>query len=373
MAKSRFLAAASHDLRQPVQAVSLFVELMRPEMSLSEKGEEYFGKVKYALRTVSEMLGTLLDLSRLDASTIEPEIEVVSVNELFRELIREFAPLAERKGLALHVMPTRCHVASDPVLLGRILRNLMSNALRYTPSGKVLLGCRKRGNRVLIQVWDTGIGIAKQNQEAVFGEFFQVGNQHRDREQGLGLGLSIVDRAARLLNAPLTLNSRIGKGSCFSLSLPVAPELSAAERARNAARAQSQPYDLSGRCIVLVENEALIRNGLHELIENWGGLAISGGSFAEVSAALFAREGKVDAIVSDFGIAENESGLQVVAHLREQLGAQVPALIISGDTSPEARELIRASGLGLLVKPVRPWKLRQSICALFPRSANHGT
>lgn len=372
MAKSRFLAAASHDLRQPVQAVSLFVELMRPEMRLTEKGEAYFGKVKYALRTVSEMLGTLLDLSRLDASTVEPEIEVISVNELFRELIREFAPLTERKGLALRVMPTRCHVASDPVLLGRILRNLMSNALRYTPSGKVLLGCRRRGSRVLIQVWDTGIGISKQNQEAIFGEFFQVGNQHRDREKGLGLGLSIVDRAARLLNAPLTLNSRIGKGSCFSLSLPLAPVLSDAERAMNAARAQSQPYDLSGRCIVLVENEALIRNGLHELIENWGALVISGATFAEVAAALAAHDGKVDAIVSDFGIAENESGLQVVARLREQLGSQVPALIISGDTSPETRNLISDNGLSLLLKPVRPWKLRQGICALFPRSANPG-
>lgn len=365
LAKSRFLAAASHDLRQPVQAVNLFFELLRPEMRLTEKGDAYFGKVKQALRTVSEMLATLLDVSRLDASTIKPDIQVLAVNDLLFPLMREFAPLAERKGLRWRMVPCALHVATDPVLLERILRNLISNALRYTPSGKVLLGCRRRGSRVLIQVWDTGIGIDEAFQRKVFDEFFQIGNLHRDHEQGLGLGLSIVERAARLLESPLSLTSELGKGSGFSLSLPLASPLSIADGGR--ASAPAQPYDMTGRRIVLVDGEEMVRSGMHTLLEKWGATVISGASVETVLASEACQAAPVDVLVVDVNIAADGDGLAGVARLRAQLGAGVPALIISGDTSDATRALVKASGCPMLLKPVRPWKLRQGICAQFPK------
>lgn len=363
-AKAKFLASASHDLRQPVQAIALFQELLRPEMTLTAKGEEYFAKAQQAVGAVSGLLSALLDVSRLDASTLKPQHAVLSVGDLLNDLQREYGPLAERKGLELRVVGCRLCVDTDAMLLGRILRNFLSNALQYTPTGKVLIGCRRRGQNLHIEVWDTGIGISEADQDNIFEEFVQVGNQHRDRQQGLGLGLAIVDRAARLLDAEVSVRSVPKRGSCFAISLPISDAAPSKRPLRTSADGIS-PYDLDNRRIVVVENETLIRDGLHSLLENWGCAVISGDSGASVLAQIEELGVEVDAIISDFGLSETESGIDVVGYLRAHLGPNLPALLMTGDTSEGAMKAAAESGLVLLHKPVRPWRLRQTLCALL--------
>jgi signal transduction histidine kinase len=363
-AKAKFLASASHDLRQPVQAIALFQELLRPEMKLTAKGEEYFAKAQQAVGAVSGLLSALLDVSRLDASTLKPLHAVLSMADLLSDLQREYGPLAERKGLEFRVVGCRLCINTDPMLLGRILRNLLSNALQYTPAGRVLIGCRRRGRKLSIEVWDTGIGISEADQEHIFGEFVQVGNQHRDREQGLGLGLAIVRRAACLLEAEVSVRSLPKRGSCFAISLPISDATPPKRQIRASADGIS-PYDLDNRRIVVVENESLIRDGLHSLLEKWGCAVISGDSAASVLVQIKELEVEVDALISDFGLSETESGIDVVRRLRANLGPNLPALLMTGDTSESAMQAAADSGLTLLHKPVRPWRLRQTLCALL--------
>jgi signal transduction histidine kinase len=364
-AKAKFLASASHDLRQPAQAIALFQELLRPEMTLTSKGEAYFAKAQQAVSAVSSLLGALLDISRLDASTVKPQRTVISLADLLLDLQREYSPLAERKGLELRVVSCRLHVEADAMLLGRILRNLLSNALQYTSTGKVLIGCRRRGRQVRVEVWDTGIGISEADQHHIFDEFVQVGNQHRDRQQGLGLGLAIVDRAARLLGTEVSVRSVLASGSCFAISLPVSDTVSTRHGQRHSADSVS-PYDLDNRRIAVVENEAMIRDGLHSLLENWGCAVISGDSAASVLAQIDELGVDVDAVVSDYGLSERESGIDVVHALRARLGPELPALLLTGDTSVDAMQAAAERGLSVLHKPVRPWRLRQTLCALLP-------
>lgn len=364
-AKAKFLASASHDLRQPVQAIALFQELLRPEMTLTSKGEDYFAKAQQAVSAVSGLLGALLDVSRLDASTVKPQETVISIAELLLDLQREYGPLAERKGLELRVAPCRLCVDTDAMLLGRILRNLLSNALQYTPIGKVLIGCRRRGRKVVIEVWDTGIGISQTDQHNIFDEFVQVGNQHRDRQQGLGLGLAIVDRAARLLGAEISVRSVLERGSCFAVSLPISDALPPRRPIRYSADVGS-PYDLDNRRIVVVENEAMIRNGLHSLLENWGCAVISGDSATSVLAQIEEQGLEVDAVISDYGLSECESGIDVVRRLRDRLRPDLPAMLMTGDTSEGIVKAAAENGLSVLHKPVRPWRLRQTLCVLLP-------
>lgn len=360
-AKSRFLAAASHDLRQPVQALAIFQDLLRPEMKLTPLGETYFLKTQQAIKAVSSLLGTLLDISRLDSNTVKAQCEPLRVSALIDQMQREFGSLAEQKGLQLRTVACSASLETDPMLLGQILRNLVANALRYTPGGKILIGCRRRNGLLSIEVWDTGIGIRREHQSAIFDEFFQVGNQERDRQRGLGLGLAIVNRAARVLGAKISIRSQFGKGSCFAVSLPVSrlqapfhPDLT---------QPISSPFDLGRRLIVLVENEEAIRNGFHAMLEKWGCRVISGRSWPSVEAQL--HDQTIDAVISDFALSRSENGIKVIARLRARFGEQLPALLITGDTSQKALQAASRAGLTMLHKPVRPWLLRQTLSSLL--------
>ena len=363
-AKSRFLAAASHDLRQPVQALAIFQELLRPEMSLTPLGETYFQKTQQAVKAVSSLLGTLLDISRLESNTIKAQRELLRVAPLIEQMQREFGALAEQKGIQLRTVTCLVSLETDAMLLGQILRNLVANALRYTQSGKILIGCRRRGKLLSIEVWDTGIGIRKEHQAAIFGEFFQLGNQARDRQHGLGLGLAIVERAARLIGAKISLRSEFGKGTCFAISLPISRRSAPLQPE---ARPQiSSPFDLGGRLIVLVENEEAIRRGFHTMLENWGCQVISGPSWRSIETQLPSQ--KIDAVISDFGLSKPENGMTVIGKLRVRFGRQLPALLITGDTSQQTLQAASEAGLPILHKPIKPWQLRQTLCSLLKPS-----
>lgn len=369
-AKARFLAAASHDLRQPVTALAFFLELIRPEMTLTAKGDDYFAKAQQAAQAVSDLLGALLDISRLGANSITPHYESIPAADLLDEMRQEFGPLAEQKGIRLRVAYCSVRVDTDTTLLRQILRNLIANALRYTPSGTVLIGCRRRRDQLAIEVRDTGIGIHDEHQKLIFDEFFQVGNPERDRQRGLGLGLAIVDRAVTLLGATLALSSRPGIGSCFSVTLPMSAEQTASTP--RAVCEAATPFDLENRLIVIVENEELIRQGMHALLESWGCDVISGPSGNSVLQQILALGLAVDAVISDFGLSSDENGIAVISELRTRLGKPLPALLMTGDTSQTALLAAKQAGLPILHKPVRPWLLRHTLCTLISPPHENG-
>lgn len=361
-AKTRFLAAASHDLRQPIQALTFYQELLRPEMTLTPTGQDFFARQLQATQAVSNLLDSLLDIARLDAGTIEVRREPLRLADLLEQLRAEFAPQAQAKGLELRFAGSSALLLSDPILLPRLLRNLLANAVRYTREGKVLLGCRRRGEAVRIEVWDTGIGIAPQHQQAIFGEFYQVQNPERDRQQGLGLGLSIVSRIARRLGTRVEVCSRPGQGSCFAIELPTAPTALAP------IREEPQPAtapDLHDRLAVVLENEEMIRDSLRALLSRWGWRVIAGASSQAVLAQLAAQPQSVDLLITDYGLSSKETGLDAMRRLRAQQSRALPVLLITGDTRPKVMQEAQRAGVPILHKPLTPQGLRQALSTLL--------
>jgi signal transduction histidine kinase/CheY-like chemotaxis protein len=366
LAKTRFLAAASHDLRQPVQALTIFQELIRPEMKLTPKGEGFFGTMQQAVKSVHGLLDALLDVSKLDADAIQVQREPFRLAELFDRMRIEFGLLAAQKGIDLRIAQSSVVLNTDPMLLGQLLRNLVSNALRYTNSGKVLLGFRRRKGRPTLEVWDTGIGIQSEHQRAIFSEFVQVGNRERDRQKGLGLGLAIADRVAKLLGATIEVRSTIGKGSCFSVDLPscLTPPAFPATIVRDSHEPEA-PTLLEGSLIVVVENEDAIRNGIQEFLESFGCEVISGPSLENVSVQMQNFGRTVDAVISDFGLPGEANGIEVIRQLRQDLGYEVAALLITGDTSSSVMDLVAGADIAILYKPVQPNQLQQTVSTML--------
>ena len=368
LAKARFLAAASHDLRQPVQALTFFHELIRPEMKLTAKGDAHFAMAQQSVKAVHGLLDALLDISRLDAATIKVECERFPVAESLDQMLDEFGAAARLKDVELRIVQSSIWLDTDPLLLGQLLRNLVSNALRYTPSGKVLVGCRRRQDRLAIEVWDSGIGIHADHQRAIFSEFFQVGNPERNRQKGLGLGLAIVDRVAKLLGATIAVRSAPGKGSCFSVSLPLSIDpASSPVRPLADARNSAAPASLEGRLVIVVENEDMIRHGLHTLLENWGCDVISGSCRDSIWTQVQGVGRTVSAVISDFGLPGGENGIDVIREFRSQLGYEFAALLITGDTSSSVLQAANGAGFTLLHKPIQPQLLHQTLAAAMVR------
>ncbi len=355
-AKTRFLASASHDLRQPVAAIGLMVSLMREQVTAPAL-RRMVDRVDEALASMETLLKGLLDLSRLESGTARVRIERVMLQPLFDGIALHEGDLAARKGLTLRFRPTRLAVRSDPVLLEQILRNLISNAVRYTERGRVLVAARRRGDRVLLQVWDTGMGIAEQDRAAVFDEFVQVGNPARESAHGLGLGLSIVRRAAALLGHPVQLQSRVGRGSCFALLVPRADDvaLPAPDRA-------AQPQPLAGRRITVVEDDPVMLESLAERLRAWGAEVRALDGVPALRASLPpAGSGApyADLLLTDQRLPGG-SGLMVIELVRRRCGG-VPALVVTGDTAPGDLALFEASGQAVLHKPFRAEELLAAI------------
>ena len=363
-AKGRFLAAASHDLRQPMQALSIFLELLQREKH-TETTANLLGRTQQAANAMMTLLNALLDISRLDAGIVKANRRPLAAQELLDGMAQEFAPVAERQGLRLRVAPCSATIESDPVLLGQILRNLIANAIRYTPKGAILVGCRRRGEQILMGVWDTGVGIAADQHEAVFREFYQIGNKERKRENGLGLGLAIVDRIARLLEHPLSLRSPPGKGTCFLVGVPRRAHAPAAVPPA----AELSPADrlLAGRHIVLIEDDRAIQEGLRTLLEDWGCQVSAAASLVEAEEII--GDGIPAAVVSDMALPGGTTGIGAIAALRRRYGPTLPALLVTGDTSQETLNAASTAGLLMLHKPIRPARLRAALSSLLNNGA----
>ena len=362
LAKARFLAAASHDLRQPMQALSIFHELLQQEMRTSDRGAGILANAQKAAEGMRTLLDALLDVSRLDANVITPNCRAFPVQTLLNQMESEFMPVAGQLHIRLRVMPCSALIVSDPVLLGQVLRNLLSNALRYAPSGRILLGCRRRGNRLVIAVFDTGIGIAPDQHAKIFGEFYQIGNQARDRNQGLGLGLAIVKRVVRLLDHSLAMRSEPGRGSCFSVAAPLA---TMADELPDAQLPDAEPDrvtdNIAGLRILMIDDEEAIRTGMRDLLQGWGCEVATAGSFAEALEQAAAGPAPIDVVISDMGLPGQGDGIDAIAALRNRYGTQLPALLITGDTSQAALQAAREAGLIMLHKPIKPGRLRAAL------------
>ncbi len=358
-AKSQFLAAASHDLRQPLHAMGLYSAALSAKARDPEM-QPLAASIHASVEALETLFGQLLDLSRLDAGAMQPDRGEIALAPLFARLAADFGPQASARGLALRVVPTRWSVDSDPVLLERILRNLLANALRYTRSGGVVLGTRRRGATLRVDIVDTGIGIGPSDRERIFDEFVRVGSGARhEAGRGMGLGLAIVRRLCALLDHPLALASNPGRGSRFSVTLPrIAQHRRRAEppiRERES-EIDSLPASFAGRSVAVVDDDPAVVAAMSTLFASWGARVAGGEDAVSVQRAL--RGAAPDLIVADLRLAEGGSGIDSIATLRRAHGEATPALIVSGDTGDEALAEARAAGITMLAKPVVASALR---------------
>jgi signal transduction histidine kinase/DNA-binding NarL/FixJ family response regulator len=359
LAKSRFLAAASHDLRQPLHALTLFVTQLRGEKNRAEK-TRLIGRIDAAVAAMNELFNELLDISRLDAGVLVPSISEFPVNQLLDRIEMTFAAAAREKGLRLRVISHDVWIRSDFILLERILLNLVSNAVRYTEVGGVVVGCRRRADLLRFEVWDSGIGIPQDQQRNVFGEFYQVPAVGRDSRGGLGLGLAIVERLCRLLDHPIVLASAPGRGSRFFISVPLtAPVTSSAHLPLPAID------HARGKSVVVIDDDALVLDGMRGVLKSWGCSVVTANSGDAAVAALSERDGRPDIIISDYHLRDGKTGFEVIESIRRAFGTSIPAFLISGDTAPDRLREARASGYYLLHKPVLPMTLRSVVSQLL--------
>lgn len=348
-AKTRFLAAASHDLRQPLQALHLFMGLLEKKV-LDGELRPIVEKAGHSVEALEGLLGALLDISQLEAGIIQPKPEDFELDRLIRRMEREFTPLAKEKGVEFRTFePSRtCCIRTDPLLLERIVRNLLTNALRYTEKGGILLGFRCRGERLRIEVWDTGVGIPEDTLHKVFRDFYQVDNPSRDRRKGLGLGLAIVQRLSQLLEHPIRVKSRLGRGSVFAIDVPLADREAVPEPVPEAAQTER----LAGKTIALVDDEDDILDAASEALRALDCTVVTAHDRRELKIGIKATPNLPDLIIADYRLAGEDTGTAVVEWIRGELNAQIPALLITGDTDPSRLRSAVDSGLQLLHKPV---------------------
>ncbi|MGZ8258946.1 MAG: ATP-binding response regulator [Caldimonas sp.] len=366
-AKSRLLAAASHDLRQPMHALSLFVGQLQDSKTAGERAA-LMQRIERAVTSLSDLLDQLLDLSQLEAGAVQAEPQDFAARDILSAIESEFAPLARAKRIELRVLPGGAWARSDPVLVRRILLNLVANAIRYTDRGGVLIGCRQRAANVRFEVWDTGCGIPDDRREDVFREFVQLGTAEGRRAvgspRGLGLGLSIVARLAAVLGTDVVLRSTVGRGSMFAFDLPIGH---AGAPARDPLAPPSVAA-LRGTLAVVIDDDEIARAGMCGLLATWGCETLAAESSADALARLPCHDRPAQLIVCDHWLT-GETGLQAIQRLRSNIGVVVPAVLVTAETSRSVSEAAQAAGLPLLHKPVSPLKLRALLAQLLRRPA----
>lgn len=355
--KTRFLAAAGHDLLQPVNAARLSVSALA-ETRLGEDGSRLVRQVDRSLGTIETLLRTLLDMSKLDAGVMVPKRAAVPVAEVLSALESDFLPMARRKGLRLVIAPTTAWAVTDPVMLRRILQNLVSNALRYTERGGVLVGVRARGeDHLRIDVVDTGAGIPEARHRAIFEEFHRGGTESHDGEIALGLGLSIVERLVGALGDDLSLRSVVGRGTTFSLVLPRAePEVPVGLETMLGRSLQG--FGLSGALVAVVENDEAVREATRALLERWSCIVAAARGLDELLAVAETRAKAPDIILADYHLDGGRTGIEAIRALRRRFGWDIPAIVITADYGDEVAGQIAAASAERMLKPVKPAELR---------------
>ena len=373
-AKTQFFTAASHDLRQPLHAMGLFAEALRQRVAQRDDQPEVaqlVNSINESVDALEELFSELLDITRIDSGGVEVHPQHFLIGDIFRKLRLHFEPSAFEKGLALRLRGGTQAVRADPLLVERILRNLVSNAIRYTNDGSVLVSCRARGEAMLLQVWDTGVGIREQERVHIFEEFYQVPNTvavTAEQRKGLGLGLAIVKRLAALMKAPLTVRSRPGHGTVFTLELPRGrmPQISAEAIPALGRTALT----LAGRLVVIVEDESAVRSGLEVLLRGWGADIVAFDSVAATAAwtASVAAAGlKPDLLIVDYRLEEGKTGVDAIKVLRTRFGAGLPAILVTGSTMSNHDHEAHLHDFHLLIKPVLANKLRAMIAFKLAR------
>ncbi len=353
ISKTRFLAAASHDILQPLNAARLYVTSLTERQRNSEDAR-LISNVDASLEAVEEIIGALLDISRLDSGAMRPEFVTIGVDEMLRQLEVEFAPLARAKGLALTFVPCSLRIRSDRRLLLRLLQNLVSNAVKYTPKGRVLVGCRRRGESLRIDVYDTGLGIPSSKKQVIFREFFRL-DEGAKVARGLGLGLSIVERIGRVLDHRVELKSEVARGSCFSVVMPLSNAALSREPQRKLINIdRSQLVDMAVLCI---DNEPKILDGMEVLLGGWGCRILKAPDLATAMAAIAEAQIPPSGLLVDYHLGQ-DNGIVAIAELRRQFGNDLPAILITADRNPDVRTAARVHNIQMLYKPIKPASLR---------------
>lgn len=360
--KSRFLAAASHDLRQPIHALGLFVSAVRSHVTDAE-GQRIVQRMSYAVDSTEILFNAMLDVSRLDAGVLIPDMRTFRLKQLLHRLVIEYAPRAEAMGLRLRLRGRDYTVLTDPMLFERVVRNYLGNAIRYTHRGGALLGVRRRGELVSVELWDTGEGIQADKLADIYQEFYQLGNPERDRTKGLGLGLAIVRRIAHLLGHRYSVKSRIGRGSMFSIEIPLAAQHSLQEDDEALDLFMDEAL-LIGVCVLVIDDEPDARDATEVVLKQWGCLVLVADSADHALEVIARQERPLDVILSDFRLREGRTGIEAINSIVAVAGA-TPAVLISGDTAPERLQDAAASGYELLHKPLSPLRLKQTLCRLL--------
>ena len=373
-AKTRFLAAASHDLRQPMHALSLLFDALRLEHSPGPR-DDLLARIESTTAVMGSLLDTLLDISRLDAGGVVARVETCELLPVLMRIRDTHEVLAQHKGVELHVRPSKLWVSTDPALLQRIIGNFVSNAIRYTPTGgRVLVSARTRGQQCLIQVRDTGPGIAPEHQQTIFDEFVQIHNPQRDRSQGIGLGLAIVQRLASLLQHRVSLRSCPGRGSSFAVWLPLALPVpqsgtkSIGEPVIPVVPASLASAKLQHCQVLLVEDDELVRESYERLLLLWGCNVISGTSKTTALMQLETLGWSPHVIISDYALGEDGNGLALIAAIRQHQNWAVPAALITGNTEDAELRTLSDNNTRLLYKPVKPAVLMKTLLELLSAS-----
>ena len=373
VSKTRFVAAAAHDLLQPLNATKLFAALLKEHRGeISPELGSLVDRIESGLLAVEDLLSAILDISRLDTAAPQPRHEDFPINDLFAALHAQFSQTFQDKGLQLRFATTALHVRSDPALLRRILQNFVSNAHRYTRKGGVVVGCRRRCDDVIaIQVIDTGTGIADADRKAVFEEFRRLANSNSQSKRGLGLGLAIVDRIARVLGHTINLRSVPGSGSCFEVVVPRAAEPGEPQGAV-AAQQQRSAASLDARPILCVDNDADILDGMRGLLSKWGADPLTAGTLEEAIVELMQlkdQQGRNPAmLLVDYHLDNGVTGIDVISALRDESGATLPAVILTADHTQGVADQVESAGHALLHKPIKPAALRALINRILARS-----
>jgi len=354
--KSRFLAAASHDLRQPLHALGLLLASLRIHAG-TERGDAIQGQAEDAVHTLRGLLDSLLDVSRLDAGVVQVNVRAIDLDFFLEKRVEEYVLPAREKGIEVSWRRSNATVKSDPVLLSRLVRNLLDNAVKYTEAGSIEVWADVVDDTVAVHVRDTGIGIDSENHGHVFEEFAQLRNPERDRSKGLGLGLAIVARIGDLLGCPVRLTSEVGRGSTFSFDLERA-QASEVETGLAGTPARPALDKLEGRRVMIIDDDIAVLRAMDEIMSAWGCEVTTAMSGQEAHERLAEGGPGPELIVADFSLRDGESGIDVVAELREKLGRSVPSILITGDTSAERLREADQAGLPILHKPARPGKLR---------------